>query len=52
LVGYCQKEQYICDEIGNGAQMIADFWILIFPVNLGLHREKVLEERKLLIIHF
>jgi diphosphomevalonate decarboxylase len=24
LVGYCQKEQYICDEIGNGAQMIAD----------------------------
>ena len=24
LVGYCQKEQYICDEIGNGAQMIVD----------------------------
>jgi diphosphomevalonate decarboxylase len=22
LVGYCQKEQYICDEIGNGAQKI------------------------------
>jgi hypothetical protein len=26
LVGYCQKEQYICDEIGNGAQMIVDCW--------------------------
>ncbi len=24
LVGYCQKEQYICDEIGNGSQMIVD----------------------------
>lgn len=22
LVGFCQKEQYICDEIGNGAQKI------------------------------
>ena len=32
LVGYCQKEQYICDEIGNGAQMIVDCWILIFPL--------------------
>ena len=32
LVGYCQKEQYICDEIGNGSQMIVDCWILIFPL--------------------
>ena len=24
LVGYCQKEQYICDEIGEGTQMIVD----------------------------
>ncbi len=22
LIGFCQKEQYICDQIGNGAQMI------------------------------
>ena len=24
LVGYCQNEQYICDEIGNGSQLIID----------------------------
>ena len=24
LIGFCQKEQYICDQIGNGAQMIVD----------------------------
>jgi diphosphomevalonate decarboxylase len=24
LVGYCQKEQYICDEIGEGTQLIVD----------------------------
>jgi diphosphomevalonate decarboxylase len=22
LVGFCQNNQYICDEIGNGAQLI------------------------------
>jgi hypothetical protein len=64
LVGYCQKEQYICDQIGDGAQMIVDCWFKIappvraklsgadFPMNMGLHRERLLEERKLLIIHF
>jgi hypothetical protein len=52
LVGYCQKEQYICDQIGDGAQMIVDWRVLISPMNLGLHRERLLEERKLLIIHF
>jgi hypothetical protein len=30
LIGFCQKEQYICDQIGNGAQMIVDCWILNF----------------------